>query len=91
MHRDFGVLQQTPSTDFSKLKIGGKTIPADVSINTDYVAKKASKKILEKEKIEKALIQGDVKTLRLVSKVYYEISGIYKRLCRYMASLFKYD
>ena len=91
MHRNFNVEQQVVPVDYSSLKIGGRTIPADVQINTDYIAKRGSKNFLKKEKIEKALLNKDVDTLRLVSMHFYEISGIYKRLCRYMSTLFRYD
>lgn len=93
MHRDFDIQRQSTPVDYSSLKVGGKTIPADVQINTDYnyFAKRGSKNFLEKKRIEKALVEKNDKMLRIVSMHFYEISGIYKRLCRYMSTLFKYD
>lgn len=37
------------------------------------------------------MARHDEKTLREISKYFYESSGIYYRLCRYMAFLYRYD
>jgi len=34
---------------------------------------------------------GDIPTMRDISNFFYRTSGIYSRLCRYMAYLYKYD
>jgi len=34
---------------------------------------------------------GDINKMRDISNFFYRTSGIYSRLCRYMAYLYKYD
>lgn len=38
-----------------------------------------------------AMNRGDYRTLREISNFFYKTSGIYNRLCRYMAYMYKYD
>jgi hypothetical protein len=38
-----------------------------------------------------AIEQGDIEKMREISNFFYKTSGIYARLCRYMAYLYKYD
>jgi hypothetical protein len=38
-----------------------------------------------------AIYKHDYKTLREISNYFYESSGIYYRLCRYLAYLYRYD
>jgi hypothetical protein len=38
-----------------------------------------------------AIYRHDYKTLREISNYYYESNGIYYRLCRYLAYLYRYD
>jgi len=39
----------------------------------------------------KAINDGNVTEMRNISNFFYKTSGIYSRLCRYMAYLYKYD
>lgn len=45
----------------------------------------------DKAFILKAIHQHDYHTLREISNYFYEASGIYQRLCKYLAFLYKYD
>jgi hypothetical protein len=38
-----------------------------------------------------AIYKHDYDTLREISNYFYEANGIYYRLCRYMAYLYRYD
>jgi len=38
-----------------------------------------------------AINTGDINRMREISNFFYKTSGIYSRLCRYMAYLYKYD
>ena len=47
--------------------------------------------LADKKKILEAICKNDIRTMREISNYFYRISGIYSRLCRYMAYLYKYD
>jgi hypothetical protein len=53
--------------------------------------KKNNRQFGDKAVILKALGQKDYRTLREISNYFYEISGIYERLCKYFAFLYRYD
>lgn len=89
MDRDnLPVNPETGTIDFSKIKVGVQTL-SDAVIDTPL--KKVNKQFSDKEFILRALDRADVFTLKEISKFFYRTSGIYKRLCRYMAYLYKYD
>ena len=76
-------------TDFSKIKIGLKTLEdAIISYGT---FQKTNPRLGDKSKVLSAINNGDVATMREISSFFYKTSGIYARLCRYMAYLYKYD
>ena len=45
----------------------------------------------DKENVLRAINSGDIPLMREISNFFYRTSGIYSRLCRYMAYLYKYD
>ena len=45
----------------------------------------------DKQFILRAIYKHDYESLRNVSDYFYEASGIYYRLCRYLAFLYRYD
>lgn len=76
-------------TDFSKIKIGLKTLEdAIISYGT---FQKTNPRLGNKDKVLSAINNGDIATMREISSFFYKTSGIYARLCRYMAYLYKYD
>lgn len=75
--------------DFSKIKVGIKSLDDAVVTLGDY--KKANSRLADKETILQAINNADYETMREVSNFFYRISGIYSRLCRYMAYLYRYD
>lgn len=79
-----------PSIDFNKLRIDGKMYRDDVTINTSAFEKRNRRKIQIRD-IEMALERKNIKELRAISNYYFIKSGIYSRLCRYMAYLYRYD
>ena len=75
--------------DFSKIRIGPKKInDATVDIN---IFKKVNPSLGDKEKVVRAITRGDEEKMREISDFFYRVSGIYNRLCRYMAYLYRYD
>ena len=76
-------------TDFAKMKVGIKNLE-DAVIDLGEL-KKINPKLTNKEGILQAIHNGDFAAQREVSNFFYKTSGIYSRLCRYMAYLYRYD
>ena len=79
-----------PSLDFNKLRIDGTMFRDDVTMNTSKFDS-LKRRRLKKHDVERALERRDIKELRAISNYYFIKSGIYSRLCRYMAYLYRYD
>ena len=77
------------NTDFSKIKVGLKTLDDAVLELGDY--KKLDTRYGSKDAVMRAIYECDYATMKEISNFYYKTSGIYSRLCRYMAYLFRYD
>ena len=77
------------STDFSQIKVGKNTLKGEISTLINY--HKNYNRIYDKDTIERAVQRHDIKELRKISNYFFETSGIYSRLCRYMAYLYRYD
>ena len=46
---------------------------------------------MTKENIQRASARGDIEFMREASDFYFKISGIYSRLCKHLANLYRYD
>lgn len=77
------------ATDFSKIKVGLKTLDDAVLIFGDL--KRANPDLADKKRVLEAINRCDITKLRDISDFFYRTSGIYQRLCRYMAYLYNYD
>lgn len=75
--------------DFSKIRVGVKQL-ADATIDFGTY-KKINPSCGDKERVLEAINRGDIGALREISNFFYKTSGIYNRLCRYMAYLYRYD
>ncbi len=75
--------------DFSKIKVGLKTLQDAVVDLNSY--KKLNPRLGDKEEVLRAINSCDYKTMRDISNFFYKTSGIYSRLCRYMAYIYRYD
>lgn len=82
-------LNSFEAVDFSKIKIGAKTL--DDAILTLGDLKKIDKRLTNKEGVLRAIHSYDFEQMREISNFFYKTSGIYSRLCRYMAYLYRYD
>lgn len=87
-NNDYPLDSFTGVIDFSKIKVGTQTL-ADAVITTTL--KKVNGNFSDKEYVLRAIDRNDVKTVREISNFYYRTSGIYSRLCRYLAYLYRYD
>lgn len=75
--------------DFSKIKVGAKTL--DDAILDLGSLKKVNASMADKNYILRAIDQSNYEEMRAISNFFYKTSGIYSRLCRYMAYLYRYD
>ena len=75
--------------DFNKIKVGAKTLDDAVLSLGEY--KRINPRLGDKREILRAINTGNLDKMRDMSNFFYRTSGIYSRLCRYMARLYKYD
>ncbi len=85
---DYPLNPETGTIDFNKIKVGIKTLE-DAIISTPM--KTVGGDFGNKEYILRCIDKHDIASLRKISNFYYNTSGIYARLCRYLAYLFRYD
>lgn len=71
------------------MKVGLRTID-DAILNLGSY-KRAHSQFGDKDFVLSAMAKRDRSTLREISEYFYESSGIYYRLCRYLAFLYRYD
>ena len=76
--------------DFSKIKVGLKTLEDAVLVNSGDL-KKANSTLANKENVLKAIDSYDFPTMREISDFFFRTNGIYSRLCKYAANLYRYD
>lgn len=81
--------QAFPNLDFNKIKVGAKTLDDAIIKLGDF--KKVNPRIANKETILRAISTYDLKTMREASDFFYKTSGIYARIVRYMAFMYRYD
>lgn len=75
--------------EFRKIRVGLQDLQ-DAVLNLGTITKN-NRQYGDKNFILRALAQKDYATQRLVSQYFYEISGIYERLVKYFAFLYRYD
>ena len=75
--------------DFSKVKVGIKSMSDAILKLGDL--RRSNPNLADKEQVLRAIRYGDLQKMREISKYFYKVSGIYQRLCRYMAYMYRYD
>ena len=75
--------------DFSKMRIGVKTVSDAVLQLGDL--RRANPRLADKMEVLRAIHSLDLQKMRDISNYFYRTSGIYQRLCRYMAYMYRYD
>lgn len=75
--------------DFNKISVGTKTLEDAIYQLGDY--KKVDKRLADKKNVLDAINSCNYETMREISNFFYKTSGIYQRLCRYMAYMYRYD
>lgn len=82
-HEDFDM------TNYANGKVGLRRVD-DVTINLGTY-RKINSNYGDKTFVLNAIYQHDYPLLREISNYFYESSGIYYRLCKYFATLYRYD
>jgi hypothetical protein len=75
--------------EFNKIRVGAKMLEDAVLDLGDL--KKINPRLANKENVLKAINSYDLKTMREISDFFYRTSGIYSRLLRYLAFMYRYD
>lgn len=78
-----------PSMDYNQIRIGRTLLQDDAFIDLDYL--KPKERRMKRADIERAIDRQDLDKVREISWYFFYSNGIYERLCRYMAYLYKYD
>jgi len=76
--------------DYNKIKIGLKTL-VDATLDLNVYKKVLPPQYATKEAILRALAEKNYPVLRAISDHFYDMSGIYRRVCNYFAELYRYD
>ena len=83
--------QQRPSYDFNKMRIGGTAYRDEVLLDLKKVNERRARKNDLRLRWERAIQSNNLEEMRAISNYFFTVSGIYSRLCRYMAYLYRYD
>ena len=81
--------QEPPKMDFNKIRVGAKTLDDAILRLGDL--RRANPELASKENVLRAITTYDLKAMREISEYFYKISGIYARILRYMAFMYRYD
>lgn len=82
--------EERQSLDFSKIKVGVKTLEDAVITNAGDL-KKVRPDLADKKNVIQAINNLDYSKMREISDFFFRTNGIYNRLCKYMANLYCYD
>ena len=90
---DTGYHQLTASgisaIDFNKIKVGTKVLD-DLILNLlSYT--KINARLANKENVLREINNYDLKAMREISDFFYKTNGIYARILRYKAFMYRYD
>ena len=75
--------------DFAKIRVGVKSVSDAILKLGDF--RRVNPNLADKRQVLDAIHFGDLEKMRSISNYFYKISGIYQRLCRYMAYMYRYD
>ena len=76
--------------DYNSIKIGMKTLE-DAVLNLGSLKKVCNRGYGDKHVVLRAIHEHNLPLLRDISEFFYNTSGIYSRICDYVAFLYRYD
>lgn len=94
-HRNLKIASPDPkenyviNPDFAKMRVGAKTL--DDAIIKLGTYREVNENYGNKGYILNAIKKHNYEQLRDISAYFYEASGIYQRMCKYLAYLYRYD
>ena len=92
--KGFDFVESPPTTDmpvdYNKIKIGLKTL-VDATLDLNTYKKVLPPQYSTKQGVLQALAEKNYPALRAISEYFYDMSGIYRRVCNYFAQLYRYD
>lgn len=74
---------------YASMRVGVKSLD-DAILNFGEL-KRLNSRLANKEHIQQAIQTGNLEQLIEISNYFAKISGIYRRLCKYAANLYRYD
>ena len=81
--------QGHPVVDFNSIKLGAKVL--DDAVLDLKLLKNINPRLADKSTVFRAIHNYDLPLMREISDFFYKISGIYARIIRYMAFMYRYD
>ena len=81
--------QQLNNANFNKIRL--KTQTLDDAVYTLGDLKKSNPRLADKNYVLSAITNYDLDAMREISDYFYRVSGIYARILRYMAFMYRYD
>ena len=89
--RDFSYQEIEDPMAYRKIKVGVKSLDDAILNLGTYQSGLPKYSGISKSMILQALATGDLKELRRISNLFYNVSGMYQRTCDYFAYLYRYD
>ena len=77
--------------DYRKIKVGPKSLDDAILNLGSYNSALPKYNGISKGMILQALANNDYRELRRISNLFYNVSGMYQRVCDYFAYLYRYD
>lgn len=78
-------------SEYKSIKVGVKKLEdavLDLGSLKNYLK---GRRYVSKKDVLKALANNDIKEMRNISNFFYNVSGIYQKICNYFAFLYRYD
>lgn len=89
--KGFNMYSTEPVVDYSKIKVGVKQLD-NATLNLEDLQSSISRSAnITKSGIYQAIIQKDYSEMRHISNLFYDLNGIYARVCDYFAFLYRFD
>lgn len=80
------------SLDFAAMRVGKRTLVDDVVADFGHcVVRRRNNRMFKQEDVDRMLKECRIEELRELSNYFFRKSGIYQRLCRYLAYLYRFD
>lgn len=86
-----GIKRRLATNEFNKIKVGAKSLKDDAFLDIDAANASRNYRKIDKDAVLKAISDKNYAALRVISNYYYDKSGIYERLVKYMAHFYRYD